>query len=209
MTGIPRFAEYEEELRAEHGAPGDRVVTVSGLTGVGTGTLSAFLADELDLAHVDAGQFFREKAEEHGMTIEEFDSAAERIEAEQGIDFDEQWDRTALRYAYTRDDILLEGRLTGALLQDVAPVRVWVECDVATVAERIRDRDDPAETLAGEDAESLEEYVRTRNRKQLARYREKYGVDPTDPSFYNVVIDNGRDLETVQQELLERVQELL
>ncbi len=208
MTGIPFFEEYEQELQEEHGEPGT-VVTVSGMTGVGTGTLAAFLAEEFDLEHVDAGQFFRQKAEEHGMSIDEFDAAADRIEEEEGTDFDTEWDRTALRYAFTRDDILLEGRLTGVLLEDVAAVRVLVTCDIETVAERIAERDNPAERLDGMTPEELAEYVRRRNREQLKRYREKYGVDPTEPGYYNVVIDNGRPLETVTDELRDQVAELL
>ncbi|MDY6769280.1 MAG: cytidylate kinase family protein [Candidatus Nanohaloarchaea archaeon] len=202
MTGVPFFDEYEQELREKHGEPGDRIVTVSGLTGVGTGTLSAFLAEELGLEHIDAGQFFRRKAEEHGMSIDEFDSEAERIEEEKGVDFDEEWDRTALRYAFTRDDLLLEGRMTGALLEDVAAVRVWVECDTETVANRIADRDNPAEDLADLSMDDLAAYIRERNREQLKRYRKKYGVDPTDRQYYNVVIDNSRALDTVKDELL-------
>ncbi|MDY6766463.1 MAG: cytidylate kinase family protein [Candidatus Nanohaloarchaea archaeon] len=209
MTGIPRFTGHEAELQEEHGQPGDRIVTVSGLTGVGTGTLASFLADEFALTHVDAGQFFREKADEFGVSIDELDARQAELEAEHGIDLDTAWDRTALRYAYTRDDLLLEGRLTGALLQDIAAVRVWIECDTATVAERIADRDNPAEDLQGRDAEELEAYVRQRNHEQLERYRSKYGVDPTDTRFYNVVVDNSRELSTVQEELREQVADLL
>lgn len=210
MTGIPFFADDEDALRAEHGEPGDRIVTVSGFTGVGTSTIASIVADEFGLAHVDAGAFFRAKAEEHGMTIEEFDSQAAEIEAERDIDFDIEWDRTVLEYAFTRDDLVLEGRLTGALLSDIAPVRVYVTCDPETVAERMRSRESAAESIpADADADDLAAYVRERNRKQLARYEEKYGIDPRDRSFYNVVVDNARDLETVREDVLDRVSALL
>ncbi len=207
MTGIPRFADLEEELRDAHGAPGDRIITVSGFTGVGTSTIAAFLADHYDLEHVDAGQFFREKAAEHGMTIEEFDSEAARIEEEQDIDFDLEWDRTVLRTAFQEDGLVLEGRLTGVLLDGIAPVRVYVECDPATIAERMQGRESAAESI--DDDADVRAYVEERNRKQLARYREKYGIDPRDHDFYNVVIDNSRDLAAVQQELVRRIDPLL
>ncbi|MFB6167093.1 MAG: cytidylate kinase family protein [Candidatus Nanohaloarchaea archaeon] len=211
MTGIDFFEDYEEELRGEHGEPGERIFTVSGLTGTGTSTIAAFLAEEYGLDHVDAGDFFRGKAEEYGMSIEEFDSEASRIEEEEDVDFDVQWDRTVLRYAFTRDDIVLEGRLTGAVLQDLATVRVWVECDTRTVAERLKEdtREDKAESIGGQTVEDIEEYVRRRNGKQLERYREKYGVDPTDRDFYNVVIDNSQSLQQVKAELKGKVEEVL
>lgn len=210
MTGIPFFADEADALREAHGAPGDRIVTVSGFTGVGTSTIASIVAEAFDLEHVDAGAFFRAKAEEHGMTIEEFDSEAAEIEAETGVDFDVEWDRTVLEYAFTRDDLVLEGRLTGALLSDIAPVRVYVTCDPETVAERMRSRESAAESIPDDaDADDLAAYVRERNRKQLARYEEKYGIDPRDRSFYNIVVDNSRDLETVRAEVVERVGELL
>jgi len=210
MTGIEFFEGYESELRDEQGDPGERVFTVSGLTGVGTGTLSEFLAEQYGLQHIDAGQFFRGKAEEHGMSIDEFDSEADEIEEEKGIDFDTEWDRTALEHAFTEDDILLEGRLTGALLQDIAEVRVWVECDARTVAERLKDRESQAEKFPENvTVEELEEHVEKRNQAALERYREKYGVDPRELSYYNVVIDNSRELERVKDRLLEKVEEVL
>ncbi|MFB6077058.1 MAG: AAA family ATPase, partial [Candidatus Nanohaloarchaea archaeon] len=160
MTGIPRFAEYESDLRAEHGSPGDRIVTVSGFTGVGTTTVASILADAFDLERIDAGDFFREKAREHGMTIDEFDSEAARIEEEQDVDFDLMWDRTAMKHAFTDDDIVLEGRLTGALLQDIAAVRVYVECDPRTVAERMRGRETVSEEVPDEESlDAIRSYV--------------------------------------------------
>ncbi len=208
MTGIPFFEDYEAQLRKEYGEPGDRIVTVSGLTGVGTGTLAAFIADEFDLDHIDAGQFFREKAAEYGMSIDEFDAEADRIEEEEDVDFDEEWDRTALRHAFQTDEVLLEGRLTGVLLEDIAPVRIWVTCDTATVAERIADRDNPAEDLQGMAVEDLESYVESRNQEQLRRYREKYGVDPTRERYYTLVIDNSGSLDGVQSEIRDAVADL-
>ncbi|MDY6774085.1 MAG: cytidylate kinase family protein, partial [Candidatus Nanohaloarchaea archaeon] len=166
---------------------------------------------EFGLEHIDAGQFFRRKAEERGMSINEFLSNAEEIEEEEGVDFDQEWDRTALEYAFMRDNIVLEGRMTGVLLQDLAEVRVWVECDPSTVAERLKGRETRAEKLPGEDAavEEIEAHVRERNREDLRTYRDKYGIDPSDEKYYNVIIDNSRELEKVEEELRERVSELL
>lgn len=198
MTGVPFFEDYEAELREEHGAADGQVVTVSGLVGVGTSTIASFLADRLDFSHEDAGQFFRDKAAEYGMDIREFDERQEELEAEHGIDFDVMWDRTALRYAFTRDGIVLEGRLTGAIIADLAPVRVWVTCDEEVAARRIKDREDLS-------LEAAREYIRTRNAEVLERYQEKYGVDPRDDRFYNVTIDNSGSREAVKETLIEKV----
>lgn len=182
---------------------------MSGLTGVGTGTLSSFLADRYALEYRDAGDFFRKKAAEHGMSIDEFDSEAEKIEEEKGIDFDTMWDRKALEHAFREEAILIEGRLTGVLLSDIADIRVWVRCDRRTVAERLQGRESVAETIEGMSVEEIEEYVQERNTAQLSRYSEKYGVDPTEERHYNVLIDNSRSLDAVKQELVEKVENCL
>ncbi|MDY6768832.1 MAG: cytidylate kinase family protein [Candidatus Nanohaloarchaea archaeon] len=210
MTGIPFFEEDEAELREAYGAPGDRIVTDSGLVGVGTSTIAGSIADAFDLEHIDAGQFFREQAEKRGMSIDEFDRRLQEIEAEEDTDFDIEWDRHVLEQAFQQDDIVFEGRLTGAVLQDIAPVRVWVECDTATVAERLQERDTTAERIpADATVADLEAYVERRNEELMARYMDKYGIDPRDTAYYNVVIDNSGELDAVQQELQERVADLL
>lgn len=210
MTGIPRFESFERELRDQHGAPAQTILTVSGLTGVGTSTIATFLADQFELEHFDAGQFFREQAARRDMDIQEFDRRTEEIEAEEGIDFDLEWDRTALEYAFTRDRFVLEGRLTGALLRSISPVRIWVHCDPAIVAERLAAHDvaEDGDRVADRDGmtrKEAEDYVRERNRKVLARYEEKYGIDPRDDRFYNVRIDNSQDLDRVKSDVLEQV----
>lgn len=201
MTGVPTFSSYESELREQHGAPGQHIFTVSGLTGVGTSTIAAMVADEFGMDHHDAGQFFRRKAEEYGMDIREFDAKTEEIEEREGVDFDIEWDRTAMEYAFTRDDFVLEGRLAGVLLVDVAPVRIWVSCDTAVAAERIMARED-FDTL--EDARS---YISSRNEKVLQRYRDKYGVDPTEQRFYNVFVDNSDDTGAVRERVISKMAE--
>ncbi len=201
MTGVPGFAAWEDELRAEHGAPGEDIVTVSGFTGVGTTTVTLFLCDRFGLDHVDAGSFFREKAAEFGMDIREFEEQAPALEEEHGTDFDREWDRQALQYAYTRDGFVLEGRLSGVLLRDVAPIRILVTCDRETVVERIMEREEL-------DREAAAAYVDSRNDEALARYREKYGVDPEDEAHYNVVLDNSDPFGQVKERLLRKLREL-
>lgn len=210
MTGIPRFEDLEEELREEHGEPTGRIFTVSGLVGVGTSTIAAFIADEFGLDHVDAGQFFREQAAERGMSIDEFDRTLQEIEEKEGVDFDVEWERHVLERAFERDDVVFEGRLAGVLLRDIAPVRVWVECDTSTIAGRLDDRDTTAERIPSDATlDELEGYVETRNEELMARYRDKYGVDPREPEHYNVVVDNSRALDVVEGELLEKISALI
>ncbi len=202
MTGIPTFDDVERDLRETHGAPNREIFTVSGLTGAGTTTHAKFLCDVFGFDRVTAGDFFRERAAEMSMSIQEFDRRQPTLEDELDTDFDMEWDRTALEYAFTRNRFVLEGRLAGALLQDIAPLRIWVTCDPDTVADRIRGREDMTK-------ETAREHVRSRNRDAMNRYKEKYDIDPRDSRFYNVKIDNTGDLDDVQSTLLSKVKAVL
>lgn len=202
MTGIPRFEDYEAELRDRFGSPASTIFTVSGLTGTGSTTVATFLCEEFDLDHVNAGDFFREKAKEFDMSLQEFDTRTEEIEEREGRDFDLEWDRQALKYAFTRDDFVLEGRLAGVLLRDIAPVRIKVTCDADVIAERIHDREDLSVAEA-------KEYVETRNREVLQRYRDKYGVNPRKDAHYNIVVDNSDSFDAVKDTLIDKVRNRL
>lgn len=203
MATIPFFREHERRLREEHGPPSNAIFTVSGFTGAGTSTVVELLQEAYDLDHVYAGQFFRDKAEEYGMTIEEFEKATAQIEEEEGVDFDVMWDKQALEYAYIRDRFILEGRMAGALLQDIAPVRIFVKADPDVVAERIMERE------GFDTVERARDYLETRIDDVLERYQDKYGIDPREERFHNIIIDNSGSLDTLRETVLARVQEEL
>lgn len=203
MPTISFFREYEEELRQEHGPPNNAIFTVSGFTGAGTSTVVDILQDAYDLSHIYAGQFFRDKATEYGMTIEEFEEATTQIEAEEDVDFDVMWDKQALEYAYTRDRFILEGRMAGALLQDIAPVRIFVKADPDVVAERIMERE------GFDTVERARDYLETRIDDVLQRYKEKYSIDPREERFHNIIIDNSGSMDALRSTVLERVREEL
>lgn len=202
MTGIDFFADYEAELQKTYGEPGSTLVTVSGLAGVGTSTIAKMLSKHLELTRVNAGDFFRNLADEFDMSIQEFDERTQELEQRERRDFDLEWDKSVLKRAYTEDNILFEGRLAGALLSDIAPVRVYVACDTDTVAQRIAGRENLSTTEA-------KEHIEVRNQKVRERYQKKYGVDPHDSAYYNVHIDNSAPLEQVQETLFSKVNALL
>lgn len=201
MTGIPFFEDFESELREQYGEPNKHIVTVSGLTGTGTSTVATFLAEEFDLERVNAGSFFRNLAKEFDLSLQEFDERTQELETEHDRDFDLEWDKTALKKAFTDDNFLLEGRLAGVLLKDIAPIRIKVTCDPDVIAKRVHGR----EKLPIEEAKK---YIEVRNREVLRRYQEKYGINPRNAEHYNLVIDNSENFDAVKHELVQRIKEL-
>lgn len=200
MTCVERLKDYEEKLREEHGSPDGKVVTVSGLVGVGSSTVADILSEELDMELVSSGDFFRRKAEEKDMELTEF--FEKHRDPEVGPDPDLMWDRRALGLAFTKDEVILEGRMTGPLLCDIAEARVFVDCDKEVVVERFAEREDLS-------YEKAKRKLEKRNSQDIKTYKEKYGIDVTDKKYYNVIVDNSGSLEETKKQALEKVRETL
>lgn len=202
MTGIDRFKEYEEELREKYGEASGRIVTVSGLSGVGKSTLARFLSNEMDLRLVSSGGYFREEARKRNMSIREFIENMDSIGQKEDVDFDLKFDRKVLEITFKGDDVVFEGRIAGVLLNDIADVKVLVTCDPETLAERVTQRENVPKDKALQ-------RIKRRNKEDVERYKEKYGIDITEKDYYDVVVNNNGSLEESKEDILEKVSQEL
>ncbi len=155
------------------------LITLSGLPGSGTSTVARAAASRLGLAHLDGGTVFREMASERGLTLAAFARLAEDDDA-----IDRALDQRLLARAQV-GDVLLESRLAGWLATqgDVPALRVWIACDDHERARRVGGRDghEHAEAVAA-NAE--------REASERRRYQAFYGIDLTDLSIYDLVVDS-------------------
>lgn len=169
------------------------VVTISGLPGSGTTTLSRLVASDLGLVHINAGEVFRSMAAEAGMTVTEF---GRYVESHPEVDT--ELDRRMGELA-ARGSCLLEARLAGWVTRNegVDALRVWVECDDRARAVR----------LAGREGKTIEEAVADnaeREASERSRYLAFYGIDLADLGIYDLVLDSG---STSPDDLAEQVHE--
>lgn len=154
------------------------LLTISGLPGSGTTTVSRLLSEEHNLEMVSAGEVFRSLAKEYGMTLAEFGALAE---SDDSIDI--KIDERQKEIANTRDNIILEGRLAGHMAQKA--LKVWIKASVETRVQRIVSRegssfdDKLAETIEREASESV-------------RYKTIHEIDINDLSIYDLVIDSEK-----------------
>ncbi len=167
------------------------LVTLSGLPGSGTSTLARMVAPKLGLDHLDGGTVFRAAASEAGVTLAEF---AARAETDERIDRQLD-DRLTARAR--QGDVVLESRLAGWLVTRAAigGLRVWLSCDERERATRVGGRD-------GHDLDAGLDQNRRREQSERDRYHRYYGIDLTDLSIYDLVLDST---EVDPAELLDAV----
>lgn len=159
------------------------LVTLSGPPAAGTSTLADRLADEFGLEVLNGGDVFRSMADERGVALSEFATLAE-----DDPDIDRELDdrlegvidaHVAARRKPDGNGLLVESRLAGWHSDGRADLSVWLDAPLET---RVRRLDDRAETSAE---------LRERERSDAERYREYYGIDISDLSVYDLVVDTG------------------
>ncbi len=153
-------------------------ITISGPPGSGKSTLSRILSVKLGLELISIGDVFRKCAEDRCMCLAEFG-----LLAKCNGDIDRELDEMQKKIAKEKDNIILEGRLSGFLVE--ADLKVWLKAPDAVRAERIAYRENKAVSVAM--AETLE-----REECERERYLNYYNIDIRDLSVYDIVIDSSR-----------------
>ena len=170
------------------------LITISGLPGSGKTTVARWVARDLGLEHVYAGNIFRRQAEANRLTLAEY---VARAETDPSIDreLDRQMEARA-----AQGDAVLEGRLA-AFMADRAGVpalRVFLEASEDVRAARISGRE------GGAAAERLCE-IQAREASDHRRYLDLYGVDYHDHARYDLVMETDRRTpEEIAQAIVER-----
>lgn len=154
------------------------IITISGPPGSGKSTLSKILSARLGLELVSMGDIFRKCANERCMSLEEFGQIAKCNEK-----IDREIDDMQKKIALEKDNILIEGRLSGFLVD--ADLRVWLKAPLDIRAGRIAKRENKSQTLAMAETSQREECERE-------RYLKYYDIDIKDLSVYDLIIDSSK-----------------
>ncbi len=169
------------------------LVTISGLPGSGTTTVSVLVADLLGVDRLPGGEVFRQMAAEAGMSLRDFGAHAQgHPEIDRELD-----DRLEARAA--AGGCVIESRLAGwlATRAGLTAVRVWVDCDDQVRAARVAAREGTSLTQALIDNADRSDLER-------ARYQAVYGIDLDDRTTYDLVLDSS---ETGPEPLAEAIVE--
>lgn len=153
-------------------------ITISGPPGSGKSTLSKMLSAKLGLELVSMGDIFRKLASEKCMSLDEFGTLAKCND-----EIDRKLDDVQKKIAKEKDNIILEGRLSGFLLD--ADLKVWLKAPLKIRAERIAKRENKTLSSAMKETSEREECERL-------RYFNYYKIDIRDLSVYDIVIDSTK-----------------
>ena len=156
------------------------LITISGLPGSGTTTVSRLVSAALGLDRVPGGEVFRLMAQEAGMSLADFG-----VHAQQHPEIDRELD-DRLQARAAEGHCVVESRLAGWLATrgGLHAVRVWIDCDPEVRAARVAERDGTSTAQARRDNAARSDLER-------ARYRSVYDLDLDDFTVYDLVLDSS------------------
>lgn len=157
------------------------IITVSGLPGSGTSTACKLLQERLGWRYVNAGQLFRQLAQDGGISLAEL---GRRAETDGQID--RRLDQRMVELARQEARMILEGRLTGwmAHRHGLPALKVWCQAPVEVRAARV----------SGREQQSLEQArseIAARENSEGQRYVRHHQIDIAELSIYDLVIDTA------------------
>ena len=147
------------------------------------------LAARLGLDHASAGDFMREMAAEHGVSVLEFSALAEADSA-----IDRAIDERSRKLGEERDGLVIDARLAWHFVPHSIKVFLDVSLEVAAVRIFGDQRGSETENV---DLRATLRNIETRAASESKRYDDYYGVDYLDPANYDLVIDTSE--MTVEQ----------
>jgi cytidylate kinase len=165
--------------RAARQVESNLFVTVSGPPGCGASTVTEGIAEAMNCGYVSGGEVFREIAEDRGLNLRQLTAQADTTD-ELDRELDRRLRTIAEKWGTANKAFVLESRLAGWLAGNRADLKVWLDAPEEVRAARIADREEtPAE-------------MRVREVSETGRFERHYGIDLTDRSIYDLVINTAR-----------------
>ncbi|MEM0140747.1 MAG: cytidylate kinase family protein [Thermoplasmatales archaeon] len=160
-------------------------ITISGPPGSGKTTVAEILSNKLSMELVVGGKIFREWAEKMNISLSELGAIAEEQDK-----IDRSMDDYLLKLLKGKDNVIVESRLAGWLchLNGIAAFKVFIdakeEVRVSRIVSSLNER-------PGEGERDILKETREREKSEAERYLKYYGIDYSDRSIYDVVVDSS------------------
>ncbi len=168
-------------------------ITIFGLAGTGTSTVGKILSKRLGLGFLSSGDIFREKANQAGLSLADFQKRA-------GEDptIDQDCDKTIEEYGRRNDDFVVESRLAWYFIKDSVKIRLFA--GLKERSSRVAKRDD-------QDLASAQKAIMERESNDQKRYLKYYNISDIDnPKNFDLNIDTSNiNPESVVDKIVEFV----
>lgn len=171
-------------------------ITISGPIGSGKSSVGKRLAKLLNYQFFSGGTFFRQLADEHGMSLEEFNRYAENH-----VEIDKKQDQLILDFIRESDNIVVESRLAGWLCyhNSVDAFRIFIDAHLDERIKRVSHREKSNRSKTGE-------LLKQREESEIKRYRDFYDVDYREPLYYDLIINTENlSVEQVVNKIYEQI----
>lgn len=166
-------------------------IAISSKSGCGNTTVTTLLAEKLGYKMVNFT--FRQLAAERGVDFWTFCRMAEADD-----DIDRELDRRQVEMAMAEENCVLGSRLAIWMLEK-ADLKVYLQATAETRAKRVLKRE-------GGSLEERMAQTEMRDRNDSARYKRIYGIDNSDTSVADLVIDTD---DRTPEEIVELISEKL
>jgi predicted cytidylate kinase len=161
------------------------IITLTGDIASGKGAVSHILQSKLNYEIYKNGEFFRELARQHNMSIKDFN-----IYVDSHKEIDIQIEKSAELYAKEHDNLIVDARLGWYAIPH--SFKVYLTVDLKEAAKRVLNDENRGKVEKYLNLEHAESEIAERFKLENERYFKIYNVRKDDMSNYDYVLDTTK-----------------
>jgi len=180
------------------------IITLSGDPGSGKSTIAQMLSERLGWPRHYVGDMRRQRAEERGMTLAEYNRLGETDPST-----DTEVDNWQKKLAQSRDNLIVEGRTSWYFIPNSFKIYIQVEPRLGAerIFKQIKSGRRQKEARQCDSVEQTLEINRQRVASDKKRYKKYYGIDAFDRGNFDLVVDStGQTKEQTFKEIMAALQ---
>jgi len=172
------------------------LLTISGEIGSGKSTVARLVSAKLAYSYISGGDIFRNLARDRGMTVDEFDTLAEKDE-----NIDRDLDKLLLDTLRKNKNMVVDSRLSGWLcfINSINAFKVFITAPMDIRVKRVMYRENLSQ-------ETVKADISAREQSERKRYKQYYDIDYSRTDIYDLIIDSGSSsAQEIADELYDRI----